>query len=299
MRDLLMEVAEKIEKKTMKNGSFESGTENTHPDKCVIIAIVKQLKKIIFPQVCLELESDGKDTYLSELSKALGTIRESLSGQIAKALCYDETYAKRDIGERMERAKELSDMFLSEIPELMDVIETDLEAAFEGDPAATGKDEIAYCYPGFSAIVTHRFAHALFKLGVPLIPRIMSESAHSETGVDIHPGAEIGHHFFIDHGTGVVIGETSVIGNHVKIYQGVTLGGLSTRAGQALKGKKRHPTIMDNVTIYSNASILGGETVVHEGVVIGGNCFITESIPAHMRVVYESPTMKHMPIQKK
>jgi serine O-acetyltransferase len=145
-------------------------------------------------------------------------------------------------------------------------------------------DEIIVSYPGLRAITVYRFAHELFQLGVPVLPRIMSEYAHGQTGIDIHPGAQIGRHFFIDHGTGIVIGETTVIGDHVKIYQGVTLGGLSTRGGQSLRGRKRHPTIEDNVTIYSGASILGGETVIGHDSVIGGNVFLTKSVAPFTRV---------------
>ncbi|MBQ2474327.1 MAG: serine acetyltransferase, partial [Ruminococcus sp.] len=158
----------------------------------------------------------------------------------------------------------------------------------DGDPAAYNKDEIICTYPGLYAIFSNRIAHELFLLGVPLIPRIMTEHAHSLTGIDIHPGTTIGKYFFIDHGTGIVIGETTEIGNNVKIYQGVTLGALSTRGGQNLRGKKRHPTIHDNVTIYSGASILGGDTVIGKNVVIGGNAFITASIPEGAKVSVKS-----------
>ncbi|MDR2110789.1 MAG: serine acetyltransferase, partial [Spirochaetaceae bacterium] len=154
------------------------------------------------------------------------------------------------------------------------------------------RDEIISSYPGIHAITVYRLAHTLYELDVPLIPRIMAEHAHGVTGIDIHPGARIGHHFFIDHGTGIVIGETTIIGNHVKIYQGVTLGGLSTRGGQALKGTKRHPTIEDHVTIYSGASIFGGDTVIGEGVVIGSNAFITRSVPEKTRVSVKNPELQ-------
>lgn len=163
-------------------------------------------------------------------------------------------------------------------------LETDLQAAYDGDPAARSKDEIVFSYPGLYAITVYRLAHELFLLGVPLIPRMMTEQAHSKTGIDIHPGATIGKYFFIDHGTGIVIGETTIIGCHVKLYQGVTLGALSTKGGQKLRDVRRHPTIGDNVTIYSGASILGGETVIEEGVVIGGNSFITQSIKKGTKV---------------
>ena len=164
------------------------------------------------------------------------------------------------------------------------LVQTDLQASYDGDPAASGKEEIIFSYPGLFAITVYRLAHVLYQLGVPMIPRIMTEHAHSVTGIDIHPGATIGEYFFIDHGTGIVIGETTVIGSRVKIYQGVTLGALSTRGGQNLRGKRRHPTIEDNVTIYAGASILGGDTVIGRDSVVGSNAFITESIGAGTRV---------------
>jgi serine O-acetyltransferase len=181
-------------------------------------------------------------------------------------------------------AKEISQQvtleFLGQIPKLRAVVQTDVEAAYDGDPAATSLDEIIFCYPGLYAITVYRLAHVLYEKNVPMIPRIMTEHAHSITGIDIHPGATIGEYFFIDHGTGVVIGETTIIGKRAKIYQGVTLGGLSTRAGQGLRGKKRHPTLEDEVTIYANASVLGGDTVIGHNSVIGASAFITKSVPA-------------------
>lgn len=168
--------------------------------------------------------------------------------------------------------------FLEGIPALRAAMDQDLQAFIAGDPAAAGEEEIIVSYPGFYAIMVQRLAHRLYELGVPLLPRMMTELAHSRTGIDIHPGAVLGHSFFIDHGTGVVIGQTTVIGRSVKIYQGVTLGAISTRGGQSLKGKKRHPTIEDAVTIYAGASILGGDTVIGKGAVIGANAFITASV---------------------
>ena len=167
----------------------------------------------------------------------------------------------------------------------------DVQAGFDGDPAAKSKEELIFSYPGFLAIYVYRLAHILYLEEVPFIPRIMTEYAHDHTGIDINPGATIGEYFFIDHGTGVVIGETTTIGNNVKLYQGVTLGALSTRKGQQLSGVKRHPTIEDNVTIYSNSSVLGGETVIGENTIIGGNTFITESIPANSKVSAKSPEL--------
>ena len=183
--------------------------------------------------------------------------------------------------------------FFAEIPRIREYIESDLQAAFDGDPAASSKEEIILAYPGLMASSINRIAHKLYLLGVPVLPRIMTEYAHSETGIDIHPGATIGKYFFIDHGTGVVIGETAVIGENVKIYQGVTIGALSTREGQKLSGIKRHPTIEDHVTIYAGASILGGETVIGKNAVIGGNAFITSSIPADTRVSIKNQELEY------
>ncbi len=192
-------------------------------------------------------------------------------------------------------AQALALAFLGQIPAIRSVIQTDVDAALDGDPAATGTDEIIFCYPGLYAIIVYRLAHALHSMGVPMLPRIMTEYAHGLTGIDIHPGAQIGSRFFIDHGTGIVIGETTVIGRGVKIYQGVTLGGLSTRGGQRLRGTKRHPTIEDDVTIYANASILGGNTVIGHDCVIGANTFITESVDPCTTVVMKSQELKMKP----
>ena len=168
--------------------------------------------------------------------------------------------------------------FVEKLPEIDEILATDLEAIYDGDPASNSKTEIILCYPGFYAIFLYRISHELSKLDIPLLPRILSEEAHSRTGIDIHPSASIGHHFFIDHGTGIVIGETTSIGNYVKIYQGVTLGALSLKDGHKLKGAKRHPTILDHVTIYSEASIFGGDTIIGPNVTIGSNAFITSSV---------------------
>lgn len=176
------------------------------------------------------------------------------------------------------------DCFLERLPRLKELLDGDVEAIYEGDPAANSKDEVVLAYPGFLAISAYRIAHELLGMGYSFIARIISEYAHSKTGIDIHPGADIGPHFFIDHGTGIVIGETTKIGKNVKIYQGVTLGALSLKEGRLLHGKKRHPTVEDGVTIYSGASIFGGETVIGEGSTIGSNAFITSSVPAHSLV---------------
>lgn len=182
------------------------------------------------------------------------------------------------------RAEDISCRFASRLPQLQELLLKDVQAGFDGDPAAKSKEEIIFCYPGFFAIFVYRIAHELYVSSVPYVPRMMTEYAHSGTGIDINPGATIGEYFFIDHGTGVVIGETTTIGNNVKLYQGVTLGALSTRKGQLLANVKRHPTIGNNVIVYSNASILGGETVVGDNSTIGGGAFLTSSVPANSRI---------------
>jgi serine O-acetyltransferase len=181
--------------------------------------------------------------------------------------------------------------FLRRLIELRQMLSLDVEAAFSGDPAAKGYDEIVVAYPSIRALAVHRIAHELYDYGVPLLPRVMSEYAHDRTGIDIHPGAQIGQRFFIDHGTGIVVGETAVIGNRVRIYQGVTIGATSIKNGAALRGKKRHPTIEDDVTIYAGATILGGDTVIGAGSVIGGNVWLTHSVPPGSRVMAEAPRL--------
>jgi len=234
----------------------------------------------------------------SLLSQAFAALHPCLYGPMGggDAADLDALYAalERDVALLMPGtdAHAVIAAFRARIPEVRRLLETDISAAYEGDPAATCRMEVVMAYPGLYAVTVYRLAHELYKLKVPIIPRIMSEYAHSKTGIDIHPGATIGEHFFIDHGTGIVIGETSEIGEHAKIYQGVTLGALSTRGGQRLKGRKRHPTIEDDVTIYSGASILGGETVISEGAVIGGNAFVTKSVPEQTRVSAKMPELQ-------
>ena len=186
-------------------------------------------------------------------------------------------------------AEELTISFISRLVDLRAMLSRDVEAAYAGDPAANGYDEIVVAYPAIRALAIHRIAHELHGYGVPLLPRIMSEYAHDRTGIDIHPGAKVGSHFFIDHGTGIVIGETAIIGNNVRLYQGVTIGATSLRDSSSLRGKKRHPTIEDDVTIYAGATILGGDTVIGAGSIIGGNVWLTNSVPRRSRVMAEAP----------
>ena len=263
-----------------------------HPDKDVVVEILYSIRKIIFPGY-FRNKSYRVYTVRNNISMLTEDIIFKLIRQISIVLRYDEELSGADEMAVAKRAEDITFAFLSRLPKIREYIEMDVEASFEGDPAAYNKDEIIYSYPGLFAILVNRIAHELFLLKVPLIPRIMTEYAHSQTGIDIHPGASIGKYFFIDHGTGIVIGETTEIGDNVKIYQGVTLGALSTRGGQSLRSKKRHPTIEDNVTIYSGASILGGNTVIGKGAVIGGNAFITKSVPAGAKVSIVNQELKY------
>lgn len=227
-----------------------------------IIKIVNKLYDLVFP----------KSYSCEDIVNVDDEIIIVLKQEIEKAILFSKINKNTD---------EIIDEFMKNIPNIINILHKDVKAFYEGDPAAFDEYEIIYAYPGIKAITIHRFAHLLYKLDVPYIPRIMAEYAHSRTGIDINPGAEIGESFFIDHGTGVVIGETTIIGNNVRIYQGVTLGALSLGRGNQLKGTKRHPTIGNNVIIYSGASILGGNTIIGDNVTIGSNAYITESIEAN------------------
>ena len=244
-----------------------------HPDKDVVVELIGKLRRIIFPGY---FRDKNYHIYNAKhnLSMLIEDVMFNLSQQIKLVLAGNGM----DAAEAETQAQKLCVAFFERVPQIRAMVQTDLQASYDGDPAATGMDEIIYSYPGLFAITVYRLAHVLYELKVPIIPRMMTEHAHSVTGIDIHPGATVGRFFFIDHGTGIVIGETTVIGENVKIYQGVTLGALSTRGGQSLRGVRRHPTIEDNVTIYAGASILGGETVIGRDCVIGSNAFITRSI---------------------
>ncbi|MDR0915627.1 MAG: serine acetyltransferase [Oscillospiraceae bacterium] len=261
--------------------------ESNQIGRDAIVEIIRNLRGVIFPGFFRgePLRRDELDAYVRALlEKLIGNLEK----QISRALLHHGNDARAP----ELTATEITRAFLERLPQIRALLATDIDAAFDGDPAAFNRDEIILSYPGLFAITVSRLSHELYLLGVPLIPRMMSEYAHSLTGIDIHPGASIGHHFFIDHGTGIVIGETTEIGNFVKIYQGVTLGALSTRGGQVLSGVMRHPTIEDHVTIYSGASILGGMTLIGEGVVIGSNAFITKSVPEKTRVSVKNPELQ-------
>ena len=280
-------LVETIMKDYEQGRDIDAVEDFVHPNRDDIVKIITQLQNIIFPGY-YKNKNYRIYTVRNNLSMQLEDVLYNLSKQISIVLKYLPEHAGKDEVELLKEGERLSVQFLEKITDIRAMIQTDLQAAFDGDPAAFNKPEIIFSYPGLYAIMVNRIAHELYLLNVPLIPRIMTEYAHTKTGIDIHPGATLGKYFFIDHGTGIVIGETSEIGDNVKIYQGVTIGALSTREGQKLHGKKRHPTIEDNVTIYAGASILGGNTVIGHDCVIGSNAFITASLPSNTKVSIRS-----------
>ena len=289
--DNLERIVQGIEKNYEADEIFFTKPGRAFPNRAAIKGVLNTLRRVIFPGYFGEemLSAQTSPSYF--IGQTLIEVERVLREQIILALTYMSEDHDQDgdgcdcTSEAIrERTAEICTRFFDELPNIQRVLLTDVQAIYDGDPAAGSKEEIIFSYPGLYAIYVHRVAHVLHKEGVPVIPRIMSELAHSGTGIDIAPGATVGEYFCIDHGTGVVIGETTIIGDHVKLYQGVTLGALSTRGGQRLSGVRRHPTIEDNVTIYSNASVLGGETVIGEGSCIAGSTFVTSSVPPHSRV---------------
>ena len=251
------------------------------PDRTRVIRITERLRSLLFPGY-FDSPAPGKNAYAAGWE--LTQISDELERQCLAAyqtVCDEET-AKA-------RSRETVLAFIGELPNVQKLLATDVEALYAGDPAAGSAVDVIFSYPGLNAITVYRLAHVLYKQKLPLIPRMMTEYAHGLTGIDINAGAEIGSYFFIDHGTGVVIGETTRIGDNVKLYQGVTLGALSTRKGILLAGTKRHPTLGNRVTVYSNASILGGDTVIGDDSVIGGSVFLTHSVPAGTKVIVKNP----------
>jgi serine O-acetyltransferase len=263
------------------------------PNFDVVIGILEDLKEIIFPgyrrREGLHL---GNVTY--HVGDLIDGLHDKLTTQIGRALRHEARGCDTDIDfEAMGQAKAIE--FLEQVPEVRKLLALDVQAAYDGDPAVRSLDEVIFCYPGLEAVTVYRLAHVLFGMDVPLIPRMMTEWAHGKTGIDIHPGAQIGKHFFIDHGTGVVIGETCEIGEHVKLYQGVTLGALSFQTdgdGNLVRGTKRHPTLEDHVVIYANATVLGGMTVIGHDSVIGSSVWLTKSVEPHSTVVMEKPKLR-------
>ena len=275
-KDTILDVAKQLTSNYEKQEVASAAMKTKLPDVEVVYSMIDDLRKLTFPG------HFGTEKYLSKEAFAEGvllSLYEKMKSQM-KVILSDK-----------QKAEELTTRFMEAIPRVQELLAKDVEAQLAGDPAANSTSEVILAYPGLFTIFVYRYAHVLYELEVPMLPRIMSEYAHGKTGIDINPGATIGEYFFVDHGTGVVIGETAIIGNGVKIYQGVTIGALSTRKGQALSGVKRHPTIEDNVIIYANATILGGNTVVGEGATVAGNTFVTESVPAGAKVSAMHPEL--------
>jgi serine O-acetyltransferase len=262
------------------------------PSRASVIEILDRFREILFPGYFSREKLDPVNLKYY-MGKAATALFDLLAEQICNSIRHDCFRYDRECRECEQEGHRIALALMESVPALRRMLSADVRATFDGDPAAKSHDEIIFSYPGIFAQTVYRIAHRLSELDVPTLPRIMSEHAHSETGIDIHPNATIGENFVIDHGTGVVIGETTIIGNNVRIYQGVTLGALSLppHAGQRYRGKKRHPTIEDDVIIYSGATILGGETVIGARSVIGGNVWITESVPADTKVIMESPRL--------
>jgi len=262
------------------------------PSREAVELACADLLSLMFPGFRGEPLIDANDLADITLSR-VRSLRSRLKTEICKSLGSFPPNAETE-----KRADQILDVFIASLPDVRKILWTDIDAAYEGDPAAKSYEEIILAYPTLEAIAIYRMAHLLYDK-VPLLPRIMAEWAHSRTGIDIHPGAKIGPHFFIDHGTGVVVGETTEIGSHVKIYQGVSFIARSLGGGQALRGKKRHPTVEDNVTIYAGTTIMGGDTVIGANSTIGANVFLTKSVPPHSLVYYEEKEVRVVPKRKR
>ncbi len=291
-RQRLPALAEKIIASCDDKACFSHIDYEPLHSEAAIIDIIQRFKEILFPGYFGVQKLDPANLKY-QMGQSVSILFDLLSDEVTHSIRHDCLRYGQSCSNCGELGHEIVMDVFEAIPKLRRVLATDVRAFFEGDPAAKSYDEIIFAYPGVFAIMVYRIAHLLYLKQAPLLPRIMSEHAHSVTGIDIHPGAEIGEYFVIDHGTGVVIGETTVIGNNVRIYQGVTLGALSLppNAGEEMRGEKRHPTIEDDVIIYSGATILGGDTVIGKGSVIGGNVWLTESVPPGTRVLMEPPKL--------
>lgn len=295
IRDTIRDAVASITDTCREEAVFSAGDETAlMPNRWIIINIIKDLRRVVFPGYF------GNENITSTmpqyfLGNMMTEVYEALKGQIETAFYFQDRRCSgdncRSSEELSRQAAGISEAFIGRLPDIQKMLLMDVQAGYDGDPASQSKENIIFSYPGLFAIFVYRLAHELYIRDVPYIPRIMTEYAHGKTGIDINAGATIGKYFFIDHGTGIVVGETTEIGDYVKLYQGVTLGALSTRKGQDLAGVKRHPTIEDRVTIYAGSTILGGETVIGHDSVIGGNTFITQSIPAHSRVSFTAPEL--------
>ena len=273
-------------------GAMEHVSSYELPSMDEVAKVIEQARALIFPGFVGDSLVRATETELREyVRERVESLRRIMRRQIYRGLHHKSQLQRGtkdlDCPECATAAGDITEQFLDQLVDLRGELALDVKAHHDGDPAATGTDEVVFCYPGMYAISIYRVAHALLKLGAKIIPRMMTELAHGKTGIDIHPGAAIGRSFFIDHGTGLVIGETTVIGDRVRLYQGVTLGALSVRSGEqrpACDAKRRHPTLEDDVIIYSGATILGGDTIIGKGAVVGGNCWVTSSVPAGARI---------------
>ncbi len=294
-RSRLPKITEKIIAKCEDDECYNHIDYEPIPSKTSVVNIIQLLREVLFPGYFTRDKLDPVNLTYS-MGQTVSVLFDQLSEQICHSVRHDCFRYDQECSECAEKGNEDSLAFLESIPALREILSTDVAAAYAGDPAAKSFDEIIFSYPGIFALMVYRVAHKLHELAVPLLPRIMTEYAHSVTGIDIHPGAEIGERFVIDHGTGVVIGETTSIGKNVRIYQGVTLGALSLPldAGDRFRGVKRHPTIQDDVIIYSGATILGGETVIGARSVIGGNVWLTDSVPPDTKVIMKKPELIYM-----
>ncbi len=291
-REQLPEVADKIIANCDDSTCYTHINYEPIPSKTSVIEIIERFRQILFPGYFNRERLDPINMRYA-MGQASAELFDKLGEQISHAIRHDCFRYNQPCSECEENGHLMALDILKAVPSIRKMLATDVTATYEGDPAAKSYDEIIFSYPGILAITIYRVAHLLYKLEIPLLPRIMTEYAHSITGIDIHPGAEIGERFVIDHGTGVVIGETTAIGNNVRIYQGVTLGALSLppNAGEGLRGRKRHPTIEDDVIIYSGATILGGDAVIGARSVIGGNVWLTRSVAPDTSVILESPKL--------
>jgi serine O-acetyltransferase len=291
-RDEIPEIVNRLIQTCDRRDCFDHVSPEPIPSRDAVVDLIERARRLLFPGYFLDtcLDRVNLTYYLGQ--EATGFF-EKLSRQITLAIRHECLRHDLPCAHCEERGQETTVRFMHQLPQLRSVLGDDVRAAFEGDPAAGGYDEIIFSYPGLFAVTVYRIAHQLHELEIPLLPRIMTEHAHSLTGIDIHPGAYIGRHFFIDHGTGVVIGETTRIGDRVRLYQGVTLGALSLprESVQALRHQKRHPTVEDDVIIYANTTILGGETVIGARSVIGGNVWITRSVPPDTEVFLKRPEL--------
>jgi serine O-acetyltransferase len=295
LKDPLAAITQRIVETYEECGAIHHLGHSPLPSYREVVDILADVREILYPGY-----GRRQNLHLGNVAYHVGdlidNLHDRLTQQIARAFRYD--CRSGDMEADLEtKAQGMVMGFLDRIPELRRILAEDVQAAFDGDPAAKSPDEIVFCYPGVGAVTVYRLAHELFRLGVPLIPRMMTEYAHGKTGIDIHPGATIGRRFFIDHGTGVVIGETTRIGDGVKLYQGVTLGALSfprdELTGQIVRDAKRHPTIEDGVVVYANATILGGETVIGHHSVIGSSAWVTRSIAPYTTVTIENPHLRY------